>query len=422
MVVEPPRPMEVTLSMRILWYHHALDIGGAVNSIVLAGEISNLGHEVIIAADRGGLLPEVQNRHLTYREIPFQSHGKHPNVRTVHMLASLCRREKVNIIWTINSLCTLEAYWAAMSTGIPVFPLYGFAIPPRFPLPRIGLVGVNNPYHRDWFVRSKGFNPSHVRTIVARMDVRSYERFFLHRALLIDRPVSPMIGWVGRLSRDKIGAVCLFLDAVRTLWERNPEVSFTIVGDGDAGREVRKRAAEFNAGARGPGTLIWKGEVPFSDIPLVMGRLDIVCGMASTCIISMACGVPTVVLGNGGFSQIVAPENVDALAYRHFNIHENSSLPQPDTLVNQLLWLIGNPLVRRRLGTFCHQFACETYDVRKGARELLSVFEEAVATSQHHLGLHHLRELLRCTTSLYCYRFRRWHAQRMQQWGGSCEA
>ena len=138
------------------------------------------------------------------------------------------------------------------------------------------------------------------------------------RAVLGLRPGVPLVGWVGRLSREK--GPDLFVDALALM----PDVPWeaAIVGEGPERRELASRAAALGIADR----IRWPGLVP--EMGRVMGALDAFVlssrteGTPIALLEAMAAGVPTVATAVGGVPDmlsegeawLIAPESPGALA------------------------------------------------------------------------------------------------------------
>lgn len=375
------------MSMNILMFHPTMDIGGAaINNIVLASKLQAFGHRVVFLADDGPLVEELRARGIGYRHLAYRGRSDlTPGV--LRDIVKAIRNEGIEVVWTAGVLPCVKAHMVCWWTKTPLFPLHGSHLVPRFYLPRIGRCGWVNPHHRDYMVNALGWRDEDVLLVRGRMELDAYRprpaiQGILRRYGLHEGERSVVL--IGNVIQEKWGSVTLFLDAARMLAEKHRTLRFVIVGEGlDGDREHYEQCRDLVAAINqrcGLEAVLLTGAL--RQIPDVMHEADIVAGMASTCIQSLLCGRPTIVLGNRGVSGIITPETFDAFAYHHFNLHEPSEQRQPEGLCDQVERLLHDERWRRELGEWGRTSAAGIFDVNVGARQLEQALREAVADHQ----------------------------------------
>lgn len=390
--------------MNILMFHPTMDIGGApINNIALATRLQAAGHRVVFAADDGPLVDQLRARGIGYRHLATRGRG-HLSLALLRDLVNAIRAEAADVVWTAGILPCLRAHLACWWSNTPLFPLHGSPNPPRFYLPRVGICGWVNPHHRDHMVRVLGWKEEDVLLIRGRMEIDAYQpgqhsARILHRFGV--REGERVVALIGNIIREKWGSVELFLNAAHMLADKHPTLRFVVVGEGLAGGQAyydraRQLAASINQRC-GREAVVLTGAS--QQVPEVMQQAEIVAGMASTCVLSLLCGRPTIVLGNRGFSGIVTPETFDDLAYNHFNMHGVAHQKQPEVLCGQLARLLDDPPLRAQLGQWSRKTATETFDVHVGAGQLEGALRHACAVHRRDLGFR-LRWLREIVTSL----------------------
>lgn len=367
------------MSYTIAWYHYDLAIGGAqVNSMELATHLVQRGHRVFFLAEDGELREEIAKRGINFKRVKYYDFY-HPSYDSVMAIKQLVERHNVDVLWTASYVCSLEAPIVEVLTDAVHVPLFGSPATPHTYIPKWGPVGWVNPHHRDYFVGQLGWQDQDVHLIIGRMDTEKYRPASVENGWLDSQPQvitsKKKVVLIGSVSTPKLGSIDLFLDGAEQILQRRQDVQFILVGDGDQRDTILKRAESINRRLGAPLVLV-PGET--TAVEEVMNKADILCGMASTCIISLLCGRPTIVLGNRGFSEIAEPETIDHLAYHHFNLHEDSQLVQPNAFVAQLGALLDAPKRRRELGTWGRQYAASRYSVTTGVESLEALFETAI--------------------------------------------
>jgi glycosyltransferase involved in cell wall biosynthesis len=141
----------------------------------------------------------------------------------------------------------------------------------------------------------------------------------------------------------------LLLDALPRVRERHPEVTLTIVGEGE-----RKTALEEQTRRLGLIDVVeFRGRVPHEELPAEYRKVDLFIlpseweGMPITLLEAMACGLPVVVTESGGSREVVRDNGV---------IIPTGSV---DAIAQTLGDLLGDPTRRREMGTRSREIAME---------------------------------------------------------------
>ncbi len=176
----------------------------------------------------------------------------------------------------------------------------------------------------------------------------------------------PVVGTVANFKAHK-GYPYLLRTAVRVR-KVMPEVRFVLVGVGPVEAEIRSQAAELGLSE----TVIFAGSRP--DVPRVSRIFDLFAlaslseGLSIALIEAMAQGLPPVVTAAGGTVEVVAHG-------------ENGLLvppADPDALAEAILAVLGDPLLRERLGRAARLRASD-FDIRKAVQRYEQVYEELLA-------------------------------------------
>ena len=169
--------------------------------------------------------------------------------------------------------------------------------------------------------------------------------------------------YVGRLTPDKnIDLLLAAFDRVRAQTER---CGFILVGGGPEEERVR-------AWANSPDAL-YLGRLPHEALPPLYGAADVfvTASLKENQPLSlweaMACGLPVVGPAAGGLPEMIQPDQNGALARPS----------DPDSLAEQILRLVRDPDLRRRMGQQASQQAAQR-SWEACTRRMLTIWEECV--------------------------------------------
>ena len=154
-----------------------------------------------------------------------------------------------------------------------------------------------------------------------------------------------------------------------------------IVGDGRASNKVAERAAKANAIA-GRQVVLLTGEI--ADPRPAYAAADVVVGQGGSALRGMAFGKPLVVVGEGGFSELLTPDSASIfLRQGWYGLGPGSLGSGVPALRLALERLIGSPELRRQLGAFGRQLVLDRFSLHRAARvqeeEYLAALQDRVA-------------------------------------------
>lgn len=231
-------------------------------------------------------------------------------------MAALCRGRAPQLVHTHGNRCDVVDGGQARALGIPtVTTLHGVThnhgVTGRLSywlqsrsLPRFAaVVAVSQSLHRD--VARKGVSRDRLHLIPNAYDasVPLLSRSEARRALSLPLQ-GTVVGWVGRLSREK--GLDILIEAMGRL--RSSNVTLVVVGDGPEREKLRLQAAALGGGER----IRWCGVLPNAarllaalDVFVLSSRSE---GSPIILMEAMAAGLPIVATSVGG-----VPETVSSL-------------------------------------------------------------------------------------------------------------
>lgn len=214
----------------------------------------------------------------------------------------------------------------------------------------------------------------HALEIPSMVDVRAFhpgDRVAIRAELGLPNDV-PLIGWVGRLDSKK--RVEDFIQAAALVHRQRPDAHFLVVGGPDAFMPEYAEQLRALAGSLGLGHhLRFLGDR--KDVPAILAALDVFAwlsrgeGMPHVIAEAGAAGLPVIATpDNGALQQI--EEGVSGL----FVPHED-----PASVANAMLRLIGNPNLRRQLGTALRRTVETRYSIEAVVPQWQRLFDSVMA-------------------------------------------
>ena len=196
---------------------------------------------------------------------------------------------------------------------------------------------------------------------------------------------------VSRLTRHlKLEGIARTIDAVPALTSRFP-IRLVIVGDGECFTELEERARQVNRDV-GREVVVLTGAM--IDPRPAYASADVVVGMGHSVLRAMAFGKPVVVVGQGGYSEIVSPASIDH--FRMVGFYSVGSDGDPQRRLNrQLAELLDDAERRRQLGAFGRAVAVTEFSLSAAASMLDATYRQvAVKRSLDGAWLSDTRNLL----------------------------
>ncbi len=318
--------------MRVLFYFSDLKIGGCqINAINLAVALNKKNHKVFVLSDNGVLISELSKTSIQH--IRINQNVRHFSLRNAAIIARLVRMLKIDIVHAFDPIYCVEAYTSRLLHTKPVIGMITAQRPPVFYLPKILQTLFVNPSAINNYVKRYNWNENLFSLLVERLDLNKY---YMNESLSFNFEGSTkgktIVALISRLDKDKLPSVLSFIQIAKyyDIKGFNANFCFVIAGDGEMFDVVNSVIEDLNIKDR----ILLLGEV--LDINVLLNSVDVVVGMASTCLQSLAVGKPTFVIGNAGFIQLVREDNIDDLGYHHFNVHDRSSIDSSEYFFNSV--------------------------------------------------------------------------------------
>lgn len=359
--------------MRLLIYPHDLAIGGSqINAIDLAAAVAAAGHEVIVYGIPGPLVAYIEQRGLRF--IDARPLKYRPAPSRIAQLAWIAKRERLDLIHAYEWPPCLDAYYGAgLLGGVPVL-CTGLGMTMMTMVPRCVPI-IMGTAELGEEARARQSEPVWViePPIDTARDSPAVDGSAFRRACGVSGD-DLLVVTVSRLSLDlKIDALVRAIDAAERLAHRH-RVKLTIVGDGAAREALARRAAAVNARC-GRQVVLLHGEE--MDPRPAYAAADLVIGMGSSSLRAMAIGRPVIVQGEHAFSEIFEPATEGLFLKQGFYGIADAQAGV-DRLAGQMDKLLGDPLLRRELGSFGHGVVTRRFSLDRAAKMQLEIYKQVL--------------------------------------------
>lgn len=355
--------------MRLLVYPHELSIGGSqINAIDLAAGVAAAGHEVVVYGVSGPLVRHIEERGLRF--LPAPQRRRRPALSRIMHLATIAKRERLDLIHAYEWPPCLEAYYGAgLVHGVHVLcTVLSMSVAPYLPasLPVImGTAALRDDARRVQRGDVWTLEPP-IDTINDHPGIDGTQ---FRRACRISEDEFLIVS-VSRLAVDlKLDALVRAVDAAELLAGRHP-VRLVLVGDGPARDALMHRANEVNRRC-GREVVIFAGHM-LNPRP-AYAAADVVVGMGSSALRALAIGCPVVVQGEMAFSEVFEPQTLRLFLYQGF-YGLGDDARGADRLARQIEGLLTNPKRMNDLGRFGRQIVVDHFSLDEAVRTQCDIY------------------------------------------------
>lgn len=357
--------------LKIMVCPHELSLSGSpINAVDLAAAIQRRGHVVEVYAPPGPLLKKIQSYSLPFVPAPALALATRPLTLDAFIaFAREVRRFQPDIVHTYESPPSILS--AAVSAIIPhrnVITVMSMAVPDYIPEYKSLILGTQDLISRESWRRGRILlmeppvdceldspaDPSAARTSLGL----SQEEF--------------VVAVVGRLSSEHQKARGV-TNAIQELVNSRLQRPLTLIIAGSGDEEERVVCAAERARTNSMLTVRIEGNV--HDPRPIYDAADVVFGMGSSALRAMAHAKPLIVQGLDGFWELLTPESAEKFLAQGYFGQGSSGGP---SLVELIMGLAENPLLRRQLGKFGRKLVLERYSMLHAVDMLESLyFQEA---------------------------------------------
>jgi len=373
-----PRYREAT---RVLLFIESLELGGSERQCLeMARLLSRNGYMVTVGCLRasGPLRSVFGESGLALVEFPVKSLLRPQALIQMVRLAGYLRKNRVQVVHTNDLYSNLFAVPAAHLARVPVIissqrdlSHWWWYTPVKRKLLRLiqssatWILVNSEAIRRDLVVRD-GMNPRKIRVVHNGVAAEKFSPRASRRKWLLPQLAAKdrLVIMVANMHISVKGHTDL-ISAAKTVWARNPDVRFLLVGDG-------KMRAEFERRARAAGL---EGVVLFlgnrTDVPALLSCCDVGVlaslaeGLPNAILEYMAAGLPVVATRVGGVPEIIEDE-VNGLLVPPGD---------PAALARAILRVLSNDSLRARLAKSGREHALAKFDFERVVDAVSQLYE-----------------------------------------------
>ncbi len=366
--------------LTILQVLSRLNYGGVESyAIRLARGLAQRGHRVIVASHGGQLVSELEASGIEHIPISFAGARMLPGA---WKLSRIIEREHVDIVNAHNWRAGAVTHLACRRAGVPfILTIHGT----RDPVNRYTVfywserVAVVSEASRRNLVDGFGLPADRVIKTIIGVDCDRFRPVEPDAALAAElgvTPGAPRVVHVSRFSHSKVPVALAAIAAMEQVARDVPGVELLLVGQGPEESEVELAARCMNESLRRRAVFALGGR---GDVSRILPLGDVVIGTASVALEAMACGLPLVAAGKGGYFGVVRPQNLDEAERSCFADHVDITEVTPEALARDLTNLLCDPLEAKRLGAFGREAAEARWSVASLTADVEALYREALS-------------------------------------------
>ncbi len=365
--------------MRVLVYPHAMEMGGSqLNAVEVAAAVRARGHEVVVYADDGDLVPYARERGLEVvrrRRSPFV-----PAPERVVELRKLVRDRGIDVVhgyeWPpiLEGFAALSGLRSAGSGPVLVGTILSMGVADFLPSSSHLFVGTERIRRA---VAGTRIGPVHLMEPPVDVhfnnpgqgggrDVTGAPRA-AHRIVVVSRLAHEL----------KLEGIVTAVRAVGSLARAGRSVELVVVGDGPARPEVERAVDEVHRELGRP-VVHLTGSLP--DPRAAYDSADVCLAMGGSALRAMAFAKPVVVQGEGGFFRTLTPDSVDTFLEQGWYGRDTLGPGEAvQALCRALEPLLDDSARIEELGAFGRALVEHRFSLEAAAAKVESVYQQARA-------------------------------------------
>lgn len=354
----------------VLLMSMALDLGGAETHVVsLARALKKLGQPVIVASHGGRLVAQLEGAGIPHFLVPMHSRSLRDMLRSLLAIRRIVASENVGLMHAHARIPAWIGSWVSRQTGIPLVTTYH---------------GLYNAHWLFRLVTTPGQQTIAVSDdvkehLINKLGVPAEQISIVHNGIDLEQftpgrsPRNPLnVTYISRLSGERGGVALAVLEAADRLAERYPQLTVTIVGDGDRLTEVRRQAAAINE-ARGRELCRVLGGR--NDVPELLAEAGLVIGVGRVAMEAMASCRPVIIAAEYGMAGLLE-ESVLPEVTRHNFSGRGSSIPTTgETLAGEISRVLDAPALGQAAAQAAYRLVVEQFSMEEKARQILQVYD-----------------------------------------------
>jgi len=347
--------------------------GTQINCVDLGSSVRDMGHEVLVYVEDGPLSELIAERGLPHIVAEHPAHLER-GTSAARAFRRVVAREGIDLVHAYERARTVQAYIGAyLLGGVPVMAtIYSVGPPHDLPDDLPIVMGTRELVEEAARHRHGSVDLLEPPVDTARDHPGVDGDAFRRRIGIAEDELAVVV--VTRLSKVlKLEGLRGAIDAVASMSAELP-VRLVVVGDGPARESVDEAAQAANSRVGRPVVDLAGFMV---DPRPAYAAADVVLGMGSSALRGMAFGKPTVILGEGGFSEVFEPSSAPAfLEVGMYGFGEGVGAYRG--LADQLRRLLADESLRADLGRFSRQMVEDRFSLTAAAAVLEAIYRRVV--------------------------------------------
>ena len=358
--------------MNILLCGASMGIGGAETHVLsLALALSERGHRVTVASERGELCEELKRGEIRFIRVPLSSTDARSVRRSYLILRKILLRWDFDVVHTHSRLSSLIVSMIRRKEGLDFrFVVTAHAKYKTSRALRIlsvwgdRCIAVSRDI-KSHLMRNYGASNSDVCVIPNGIDTKIFSpsRKGKRHSIL----------FVSRLDRDCSRGARLLCEIAPRLCREFPDATITIAGGGDDVGEIRFLAKRVNARIRRE-CISLAGKC--SDMPSLIARHSLVVGVSRVSLEALAMEKPVILLGNEGTLGLFGEKNLSRAVKTNFTCRGYGKGAGIEFLLSEIKKAFTmDDISKKKLVRFGRRVVCERYSLDKVADMTLKIYK-----------------------------------------------
>ena len=300
--------------MKILMTTMGMNIGGVETHILeLSRELVSRGHDVTVASNGGIYVSALEQYGVHHVCLPLNTKRPLAVIRSYKGLEKLITEEKFDVV---HAHARIPAFICSMLHKKLGFRFVTTAHGVFNPTPALRAVTRWGQYSlavsediRDYLMKYYNIPSNRITLTINGIDTEKFKKDTdIQEIADIVGPAGHRIVYVSRIDRESAHVAFMLVECAGKIVERYPDAHITIVGDGTAFEDLKRKADEFNKSA---GRAVISLTGARTDVNRFMAAADVFVGVSRAAMEAMACETPVILAGSQGYLGIFDETKLD---------------------------------------------------------------------------------------------------------------
>ena len=363
--------------MKLLMVTMGLDIGGAETHIVeLVRELKRRGHDVIVASNGGGYVPELESNGIKHYKVPL--HTKNPIcvIKSQNLLKKILIEEKIELVHAHARIPAFIAGRICRKMKIPFVTTAHWVFSTAFGLKYITdwgqkTVAVSEDI-KKYLMDNYKIPEADITVTINGIDTEKFSDSIPYDDIkeeLCLKDDAFRIVHVSRIDESREAVAFILVKIMPEIKRIIPNAELVIVGAGNKFSELKEKALGnpdiHLAGAR-------------TDINKFVSSADLFVGVSRAALEAMAAGKVAIIAGNEGEIGLFTPEKLSDAVSGNFCCRGHAEPTCESVLSSIKEYAALSEEEKQNLADFCRKTVYERYSVGKMADDTEKAYRAAL--------------------------------------------